>query len=284
VDLEGVPLDLAAELLPARSRARTGITMHIRMHARSQRRHEADDGSPTRLRDFSEAAFRGLIASLRSTVEGLPGPHGTSTWGNYYEEAAHYSEEDAHRKEQVVGAWIRSASPASVWDLGANLGRFARLASAQRIETIAFDIDPFCVDHVYRDVRERRDEHLLPLVQDLTNPSGRLGWGHEERASLTDRGPADLVLALALIHHLAIANNVPLPMVCDLLARLGRHAVVEFVPKADPKVRLLLRGREDVFPGYTQAGFEEATTRVFAIREREALGDSGRILYRLERR
>jgi hypothetical protein len=283
VHLEGVPLDLASELMPPRSRVKAGLTMHLRMHARSQRKHEGDERSASR-ETFSERAFRGLVSSLRSTIEGLPGAHGTSAWRNYYEEAVHYSEDASRAKEQIVESWIRTVRPSSVWDLGANLGRFATIASSQGIPTMAFDIDPLCVDQLYRDARARGDEHILPLVQDLTNPSGGAGWAHRERTSLIERGPADLVLVLALIHHLAIANNVPLPMVCDLISRLGRNAIVEFVPKDDPKVQLLLRDREDVFPGYTQAAFEEAAAGSFAIRGREALGDSGRILYRLERR
>ena len=183
-----------------------------------------------------------------------------------------------------MGGWIGQMSPASVWDLGANVGRFSRMASTRGIHTLAFDLDAAAVDANYRAARREDDEHLLPLVMDLTNPSPGLGWDHRERLSLADRGPADLALALALIHHLAIGNNLPLPMVAATFARLARSAVVEFVPKDDEKVRTLLATREDVFAGYTVEGFEEAMREVFAIEAREPLPSSGRVLYLLRAR
>jgi hypothetical protein len=116
---------------------------------------------------------------------------------------------------------------------------------------------------------------------DLANPSPGLGWDGRERASLADRGPADVALALALVHHLAIANNVPLPMVMRTLASLARRAIVEWVPKDDEKVRALLASREDVFPHYTADGFEAAAGAAFEIEAREPLPESGRVLYLL---
>jgi hypothetical protein len=166
-----------------------------------------------------------------------------------------------------------------VWDLGANTGRFARIASSRGIETIAFDLDPFCVDEAYRIASTGGDTHLLPLVQDLTNPSPGIGWANEERSTVIERGPGDLALALALIHHLAISGNVPLPMVASMMARLSRAAVIEWIPKDDPKVQQLLRHREDVFDSYTREGFEQALAPVFETVRVERLPDNDRVLY-----
>jgi hypothetical protein len=102
-------------------------------------------------------------------------------------------------------------------------------------------------------------------VLDLVNPSPALGWAHEERYSLAERSSADLVMALALIHHIAISNNVPLARIARYFARLAEHLIIEFVPKSDPKVKILLATREDVFPTYTQEGFEEAFLEPFEI-------------------
>jgi hypothetical protein len=114
---------------------------------------------------------------------------------------------------------------------------------------------------------------------DLTNPSPALGWAHRERASLAERGPADLVMALALVHHLAISNNVPLPAVAEFFRRLGKALVIEFVPKQDPQVQRLLTNREDVFDHYHQAGFEAAFDRHFVRRASQPIGTDGRVLY-----
>lgn len=291
--LDGVPLDLAASLLPRRAQARPPLQLHLFLHAKSQRRHAADgaaaaaggvEGAPPTRRGFGLQAFRGLLDSLRKGVEGLGAPEAVGAWADYESEATHYAEAARRRKEEVVAAWIGRAAPSSVWDLGANVGRFSRMASRNGIDTVAFDLDAAAVDRNYAAARDEGDEHLLPLVMDLTNPSPGLGWDGRERASLADRGPADLALALALVHHLAIGNNVPLPMVMRTFAGLARRAVVEFVPKDDEKVRTLLATREDVFPGYTAEGFEAAAGDAFEVEAREPLPESGRALYLLRSR
>jgi hypothetical protein len=295
--LDGVPLDLAASLLPRRAQARPPLQLHVFLHAKSQRRH-ADDGAAhaahdeapdeskdeTRRRSFGAKAFRGLLDSLRKGVEGLGAPEAVGAWADYEAEATHYTEAARRRKEEIVAAWIERAAPASVWDLGANVGRFSRMASTRGIDTVSFDLDAAAVDRNYAAASEERDERLLPLVMDLTNPSPGLGWDGSERASLAERGPADLALALALVHHLAIGNNVPLPMLLGTVAGLARRAVVEFVPKDDEKVRTLLATREDVFPDYTVEGFESAAAASFEIEARESLPDSGRVLYLMRAR
>ena len=290
--LDGVPLDLAASLLPRRAQARPPLQLHLFLHAKSQRRHAADGAGGAGVggakgatrRGFGLQAFRGLLDSLRKGVEGLGEPEAVGAWADYESEATHYAEAARRRKEEVVAGWIERTAPSSVWDLGANVGRFSRMASRNGIDTVAFDLDAAAVDRNYAAARDEGDEHLLPLVMDLTNPSPGLGWDGRERASLADRGPADLALALALVHHLAIGNNVPLPMVMRTFAGLARRAVVEFVPKDDEKVRTLLATREDVFPDYTAEGFEAAAGDVFEVEAREPLPESGRALYLLRSR
>ena len=118
---------------------------------------------------------------------------------------------------------------------------------------------------------------VLPLVMDLSNPSPALGWGLEERRSLVQRGPADLVMALALVHHLAISNNVPLPQLAQFFAAAGRRLVIEFVPKEDSQTQKLLRTRRDIFDDYSVQGFERAFEQVFHLRERVAVAESKRM-------
>ena len=170
VHLDGVPLDLASGLLPGRAVAKPGLGIHLRLHAKSQRKHEADTEAPARARRFSLQGFRGLLDSLRKSVEGLPEPTGASVWGEYYAETDHYTDEALETKGRLVDVWIGERSPRHVWDLGANTGRFARLASRRGIDAVAFDLDPFCVDAAYQGALREGDRHLLPLVMDLDEP------------------------------------------------------------------------------------------------------------------
>ncbi|NLF22100.1 MAG: SAM-dependent methyltransferase [Lentisphaerae bacterium] len=282
--IDGIPLDLASRLLGARARFNPGLFMHVHLHGRSQIRHA--DASAERKAAASRVSplqLQAILDSLRNTIGKLRWKPTGTEWGDYYT-FTNYSDAAFAAKRSVVEAMIRTVAPASAWDLGANNGAFTRLAARQGIPSVAFDIDPAAVEKNYLMIRNDREQHLLPLIMDLTNPSPALGWANAERDSLVQRGPVDLVLALALIHHLAISNNVPLGHIAEFLAALGRHLVIEFVPKEDSQVQKLLATRADVFPAYNEQGFEAAFSRRFEIVEKQTVDGTCRTLYRMRRR
>jgi hypothetical protein len=284
VYLDGVPLDLAASLLPWRTRLRLSLLMHIHLHARSQHRYAGrKDTSTLRRRPLSRNGFLGLLDSLRGGVCGLRWlPEGTE-WADY-EQGDSYSAGALAHKEAIVWPFLEKVRPPSVWDLGANTGRFSRIAAELGLPTLAFDLDPAAAERHWQWCIEHREQRVLPLVLDLTNPSPALGWAHTERMSLVERGPAGMVLALAVVHHLAIGNNVPLPRVASFLASLAPWLAVEFVPPEDPKAQQLLAGREDTFSSYTQSGFEAAFKSYYKIETMETIRDSHRALYLMRRK
>ena len=214
--IDGVPLDLAATLLPRRSRLRPSLYAHLHLHARFQERH-ADagrEGGEVKKAEVSERGLQGVLASLESAIQALPFELPKTEWGDYYSDT-NYSDASFEAKRGAVAAAVEAAQPKLVFDLGANTGAFTRLAAERGAFAVAFDIDPVAVEKNFLEGQQGRDEKILPLHQDLTNPSPSIGWHLNERESLVDRGPADTVMALALIHHLAISNNVPL----DVLVR-----------------------------------------------------------------
>ncbi len=279
VYIDGVPLDLASKLLPGKTRWNFGLATHIHLHANAQKRY-ADQavGKATVERRMSRMSLLGLLDNLEGTVRGLRWTPAGTEWGDYYD-ATNYTRDAFELKKSLVSAAIARVKPGQVWDLGANNGEFSRLATAQGIDTIAFDIDPDAVEKNYQAVKANSEMKMLPLLLDLTNPSPAIGWENRERESLVERGPVDLVLALALIHHLAISNNVPLDRLAATFARLGRWLVIEFVPKEDSQVQRLLATREDIFPRYTPEGFEGAFSQVFEIVEKTPIEGSKRTLY-----
>jgi hypothetical protein len=128
-----------------------------------------------------------------------------------------------------------------------------------------------------------QEENLLPLLLDLTNPSPDLGWHNQERVSLSKRCSADMLFALALVHHLAITNNVPLDLIAGYMADLGNWLVIEFVPKDDPQTQKLLASRVDIFEDYTQKGFEEAFRTYYQIEDTVIIQETQRTLYLMKR-
>ncbi len=253
--------------------------MHLRVHASFQQRHAGSSGA-SRARPLSRSAFDNLLVSLHSLVRKLDwAPEGTE-WANYTEGDS-YEPDALARKQDLVEGHLAAVAPGTVWDLGANVGVYSRLAASAGADVVSFDVDPACVEQSYREVRESGEKRILPLLLDLTNPSPAIGWANAERGTLASRGRPDLILALALVHHLAISNNVPLPRIADTFAQLGEELVIEFVPKSDPKVKTLLATRRDVFPGYTREGFEAAFAEHYDVLARDAIEGSKRSLYRM---
>lgn len=280
--IDGIPLDLASRLLPVRSRLRFGILSHVHLHARAQRRF-AESAGPARRASMGDLRRAALVDSLRGAVRGLAWKAAGTEWADYTERT-NYTDEAASAKDAAVGAMLDATGAAVVWDLGANTGRFSRIAAEGGRRVVAFDIDPAAAERHYRALREGGEERILPIVMDLASPSPGLGWANAERRSLADRADADAVLALALVHHLAIGRNVPLPEIARLFARLAPHAIVEFVPKEDSMAQRLLATREDVFPDYTLDGFRRAVAPLFEIVDEAPIAGSLRVLFRLRRR
>lgn len=275
--IDGIPLDLASRLLPTRTRLSLSLLTHLHLHAKSQKRYEGETTRP-RGGKVSLLAMRGLIDNLTTAVKRQKWePRGTE-WAEYYQDT-NYTPQARKHKERLVAEFLAECQPQTVWDLGGNVGEFSRIAAEQGLFTICFDIDPAAVEKNYRQCRVENRENLLPLLCDLTNPPPGTGWANTERASLIERGPADAVMALALVHHLAISNNVPLTGIAAFLRQLGEWLIIEFIPKDDSQVQRLLATREDVFSDYTKEAFEAVFARSYSIVHTSAVNSSKRTLY-----
>jgi len=283
VYIDGIPLDLASSLLPGRTRWMIGLASHIHLHASAQKRYADVAVSEKRAgRKMSKEALVALIESLQVTVRKLEWKPAGTEWADYYA-ANNYTDAAFEHKKVLVGDWLTRIEAKTVWDLGGNTGIFSRVAAQTGAFVVSSDIDPAAVEVNYRMVKEQKEHNLVPMVLDLTNPSPAIGWSNLERDSFLQRGPADASLALALVHHLAISNNVPLPRVAEFFAACGEWLIVEFVPKSDGQVQKLLRSRLDIFNDYTKAGFEQAFGQFYTLQESSAVRDSQRWLYLMRR-
>jgi hypothetical protein len=283
VYIDGVPLNLASRLLPFSTRFSFGLLTHIHLHARVQERFaDKAEVHPQRRKGMSKQSLLGLIDNLANTIRKLKWEPAGTEWGNYYD-ITNYTDSAFEHKKSILLEWIQRVKPGSVWDLGANNGTFTRLASEQGVPSISFDIDPAAVEQNYRQVKKAKEQNLLPLIQDLTNPSPSIGWRNCERDSLSERASADMIFALAIVHHLAISNNVPMLQLVDFFYETGKWLIIEFVPKSDSQVQKLLASRLDIFDHYTREDFEQTFGTRFIIHEKVKVRESERYLYLMER-
>jgi SAM-dependent methyltransferase len=279
--VDGIPPAACRAVLGWRDVFRRGVLAHVLLHSRLEARHDAD-GSAVR-QDLSKSGFgdeliRANVTRLRRLVAGLRPRAPRPEWADYG--GGDYTAGDAERKAAFVGAAVAQVRPGLVWDLGCNDGRFSRIAAEHAPYVLALDAEHAVVDALYRELRQEGNRAILPLVFDVADPSPALGWRGRERPTLIDRGRPGLVLALALVHHLAITRNVPLQEIVDWLAELGGALVIEFPTPEDARVQgLLARKTAGVEIPYDRDGFERSLERRFDVVRREELAGGARQLY-----
>jgi hypothetical protein len=288
--IDGIPLDLASRLLPLRTWFSFNTLSHIHLHSKMQSHYSGSgDGGSQHIEKVSSkmdiSKLGALTSSLRAYVEGLQWSSANTEWGDYYENT-NYSQASMQGKQELIESYLKGfgKSVTLLGDLGANNGHFSRLASQYSHRVVSFDFDELAVEQNYLRVRAEGDKSILPVVLDLFNPSPSIGWGNEERNSFVYRGKFEVIIALALIHHLAISNNVPLKKIINLLQSLVTdYLIIEFVPKSDSQVEHLLATREDIFPDYHEQGFELVLQGCFTIINKDKVPHSNRTLYCLKR-
>ncbi|MFW5706275.1 MAG: SAM-dependent methyltransferase [Bacteroidota bacterium] len=279
--LDGVPLDLTAKLLPWRTKLNLGLFLHIHAHSRAQKKYQKPSSSHSKS-SLSRQRLQNLIKSLWQVISKLKVREKDTEWAEYYS-FTNYSHDSFNHKKEIIREMAKQINPSFVWDMGANTGEFTQIISQCGIPCIAFDIDPLAVEKHYAHLRNTKSAHTLPLLLDVTNPSPAIGWGNRERMDLAMREKPDTIMALALIHHLAISNNIPLHKIAEYFSELCTNLIIEFVPKEDSQVQLLLASREDIFQDYTKDSFIKAFSAFFQIITERNIEGSTRSLFLMQK-
>lgn len=283
--IDGVDLATADALLGGAWNAliHRGVFTHVTLQSSLDRKFRGDVFDPKTVEagGFTPGTLTTLAKGLRDVVAGLDSKNGSSShWMDY--DATRDPAERAWKENFVRGA-LAVATPRVVLDLGANTGRYSRLAAVGAERVIAIDSDSAAVERLYVESRSRPEgTRILGMVLDLLDPSPALGWDLRERSGWTDRIRGDFFLALALVHHVAIAGNAPLAEFVELLARLAPRGVVEFVGPGDPLAQRLLVRRDTPPMGYDRENFERLLAARFRVVGRSELPGGDRTLYRLD--
>jgi len=283
--MSGIPVTDLARLLPLRGKLSLNALTHVVLQARFQRSSSPSSAAQSMAkRKLPLAAFVRMLKGLRAWIGKLqPADSGETVWQGYAQRNS-YDEAAAARKAAFVDTFVTARRPAVLWDFGCNTGDFAKLSlDAGAGTVVGFDADHGALEcAVARACAESLE--LLPLYLDANNPAPNQGWAETERRGLHARSGADALLALALVHHLVIAGNVPLDRVVAWLIDNASSGVIEFVPKEDPMVRELLRMRSDVSKYYDADTFLYHVTKRAHVVRQERLSAGGRLLVAFERR
>jgi hypothetical protein len=280
--LDGISPSECRQLMSARDLVRPGVLKHVSLHSRFEGRHaeeKRDLSSELSKAGFRTELIRANVRKLLKVVRGLTWKPGGSAWSEYAQIHT-YNDDDLARKAAFVAEAAGSRRWRLLWDLGCNDARFTRIAADHADYSVAIDADEAVVDGVYRSLHDEGNASILPLTLDLADPSPSLGWGGAERRQLAERGTPDLVLCLALLHHVSISSNVPVRSFVQWLRGLGASVVIEFVTRDDPMAKLLLQRKgEGANPDYGTELFEQALREAFEVERTVTLCEGTRRLY-----
>ncbi len=233
--------------------------------------------------DMSAAILRRTLRKARKLLDQLGSQTHASRWSRYTQTAFHYDAKDHAAKQDFVRRSLESTKPTRVLDVGANTGVYSRIAAEAGASVVAWDSDVRATDMNW-EAAFRAGTPILPVVADFARPTPAVGWQNSESQSLLSRGKGqfDCVMMLGVLHHLQVADQIPLASVIDQVAQLStRWAIIEWVPKEDSQFVELCRGREGLYEHLNEDFFLKVLSEKFVPRNRELL-PNGRTLWLVE--
>lgn len=285
--LEGISIADTARLIgPLRKWLSPQILANVTLPDLLQRkaRRAPESGATKKARPLPKDALLFMLTRLRHWIDNLqPRNVGPTEWQNYASSNESYRGTEESRKQEFIAEFSRAAAPQCAWDLGCNTGLYSEILLRNDAKSVVgFDFDVQALESAVERASSKNLQ-LLPLFFDAANPSPSQGWAEAERQGISSRAAADALIALALVHHLAIGRNIPLASVLRWIVGLAPRGVIEFVPKSDPMVERMMRFREDIFADYSKEGFERMLRDEAAIVRVLELSPGGRTLYEYRR-
>jgi len=270
----GIDLLFTSKSLPFSSYFNLNCLLHIHIHSffmsklQNQRKVEK--------KVLKKDQLQQLLHSLTIVSKWELKKTKNSFWNNYYEQEIQNKDYLKH-KEQIVEEWLKKIQPQTITDLGANTGKFSLLAAKYANRVVAIESDLGSLKSIYKLSNEQ--ENIYPICADLSDPSPGLGWINLEKKSLLNRIASDATIALALIHHLRITNNIPIELIAKFLSSITNcHLILEYIPKSDEKIKFMLNHRYDNYYDYSMEIIEKTFNKYFDLTYKVSLNSSERIL------
>ncbi len=280
--IDGIPLDLCSNILGKKGGFISYI--HVKLQNKSIIKHNYDGHNDIKRVEIKKQSILNMFDMIEKQIDKLKLKAYETEWMNYYE-VTNYEKEALLDKEKIIKDFCNEITINKndiVFDLGANDGRFSKLVYDQvGGNVISFDIDSNSIEKNYNDIKDKNIS-ILPLLMDINNPSSGIGFANRERNSFMDRGNASLTLVLAFLHHMVISNNLSFEMVGEFLSNITNYLIIEFVPKDDSQVEVLLKTRRDIFDYYDIDTFKKVFSKYFKIIEEKQIKNSKRTLFLME--
>jgi 2-polyprenyl-3-methyl-5-hydroxy-6-metoxy-1,4-benzoquinol methylase len=234
--------------------------------------------------EYAAVLLKHTLKNARAMLASVAPRAHASRWSRYAATATHYDIESHSAKQSFVSRILTSIRPAKVLDVGANTGVYSRIAAEAGADVVAWDTDVQAADLNWKTAMQNRLP-ILSVVADFARPTPSVGWNNAECANLLSRarGRFDCVLMLGVLHHLLVADQVPLAAILRQLAGISRRwAILEWIPREDTQFSSLCRGREQLYAHLTEPYFVQTLSEKFTIRSHESL-PNGRTLWFVEK-
>ena len=276
---DGMTLSIAAAMLPFKSKLNLHTYLHVHFQSSISKKATIDND---KTKPFSKQKMKNLLQSLEDGINSFSFSQSGTQWSAYYEEAK-LRGDYVGSKKQVISEWLNALDFNTVLDAGSNEGEFSQLVANRANYILSTDLDHSAISKLYRKIQQENISTIYPLIMDLSNPSPAIGVNNKERPSFLERCKVDVTLALALIHHLALGNNIPFKNIAEMFCNITRYLIIEFIPENDEKIRLMTLHKKNLLAGYSLENFLSAFKNYFSVVSTEKIGDSGRTLFLMER-
>ena len=281
-NLEGIHTHELAPLLNLKDLFSPTVFFHVyllnKLDEKSKKNPEKTDKKLKSTKNFTKRSYLNLLIQLKNFISKLNKKKKISNWEDYTDKNT-YDENEEQIKLNIIKDFIDESNPNFLCDLGCNEGKYSEYASKKNnIKVLGVDFDLNVLDKAYIKAK-KESRNFFPIYADFSNPSSNLGWNGVERKSFVKRSKFDGIIALALIHHLVIAKNIPLSQVLNWLTSLAPKGLIEFIPKDDPTVQIMLKLKGDIFPDYNEQKFKEKLLTFAKIKKISVVTKSKRKIY-----
>jgi predicted nicotinamide N-methyase len=278
---DGIASEHVVKLLPKRCKFNTFNYLHL--YLLNNIKHNKSKSSNGKTIAYSSTKMQNLITYLLDKVQSISLKNEETEWNTYYAQTIINQQYLTHKKE-LLHSCFKTISHNKVVDFGCNDGVFSIIAAQNNNTVFATDFDERCVQNVFAQVQKNKLTNIYPLVLNIMQPSTAQGFFNTERKGFLQRNKIDVVLMLAVVHHLVISKNLTFAIIAEQLYYYTNTLIIEYVPKDDEKVKILLANKEDIFTDYTQQNFETTFTTYFNIKSKEIIMASNRVLYVMEKK